>query len=403
MNIGKMIKRTSMCCVMGIAGTLWACGSDSAEHKPANKEVNNIVIDVLRCEATEEKVNTNGTTACTPMNNRTNNNGANSSNNKAVANTNNITIGNSNNATTSSTNNGTTTGETTPTSTPPATPISNEQLCADAFKKYFDTCVNQICTLGSEKKSTFDDRIANQDITKCAQNLAANPESKTRFESILYSQCQDLKANYCADLGLVDECGCVPTDAQIVGTKCSNDADCGTQGDFSPVCIPEVDNAGQETGFTGGYCSSRCINPLTTPTRFESGPDAEVACGLGNVCRLTEIPGSREARCLQGECSETSDCRSGYVCGASVAINNPNDPHSAFVSRYCIPDVRCQSDADCGGLTCKSDNTCEMATEYFCNELPVGRTSRYETGNELCKRIGGTCKLNGDKERCILN
>jgi len=79
-----------------------------------------------------------------------------------------------------------------------------------------------------------------------------------------------------------------------VGAPCTANNDCKTD---EAVCIPELDGDGEPTGFVGGFC-------------IRLGCSAQIHCPNGSECYQLS---PNVTGCLP-VCSQTSDCREGYLC-----------------------------------------------------------------------------------------
>ena len=88
---------------------------------------------------------------------------------------------------------------------------------------------------------------------------------------------------------------CVPfREGARVGEACDSFADCMLGG----VCIPEEDENGDPTTFTGGYCSTDCGTPSTR-------------CPAESTCQRLE-----QFRLCLASCGGDAECRApeGYTC-----------------------------------------------------------------------------------------
>ena len=107
---------------------------------------------------------------------------------------------------------------------------------------------------------------------------------------------------------------------------------------FNAFCIQD-NIAGQQTGYTAGYCTSAC--GMGTP------------CVGGSVCITESFFGAAQSTC-RAPCTQPgqqSTCRSGYVCQSSSL---------SLVPGFCRP--RCDNvgalSACPPGATCNSNGTC---------------------------------------------
>ena len=141
-----------------------------------------------------------------------------------------------------------------------------------------------------------------------------------------------------------------------VGDPCTMDSQCksGARGASTnpPVkaCHQEVRASGP-TGYIGGYCIEGCVLPAgyNTSTLFAGTALPQSTCGANQVCFLS---GNNQAQgdlgvCLK-ECTQNSDCRSGYSCQKSFQLQGGT---SSFTNGVCLP-VTCPGEACPSGYTC---------------------------------------------------
>jgi hypothetical protein len=114
----------------------------------------------------------------------------------------------------------------------------------------------------------------------------------------------------------------LPVGSVEVGGACSSDNDCA-----AGFCIRDTDSSGNQTYWSGGYCSADC---------------GSSSCPQGSCLTMAD----NNKYCVS-TCSADSNCRSGYVCVKAVSA--------------CLPD--CRKGWSCGStLTCNSTNgSCETS------------------------------------------
>ena len=169
------------------------------------------------------------------------------------------------------------------------------------------------CPAGSECVQV--DQAGN---TLCLDLCAANDPCRAGYE--------------CADLG--GAAACLPMEDEPapvtgeIGSACAQDVDCGEgEDDF---CLPEVDEAGAETGWPGGYCVQLACSDVSP-------------CPDGSEC--FQVTAEGDTACFD-TCGAGDPCRDGYECDAELAaclpiVEDEPEPEPGVIGGACAEDVDC--------------------------------------------------------------
>ncbi|MFU8803173.1 MAG: hypothetical protein ACNA8W_05115 [Bradymonadaceae bacterium] len=268
-------------------------------------------------------------------------------------------------------------------------------VCDDYCTKLYSTCMTGQCTgtvtyqtsSGEVTESVTDIAAAYLDV--CLNGATDVPTCAAQLadDSVL---CEDI-ADYAAELDdcdVADEfyCGrfayaglqnwqdaCSCDQPTTLGDSCVADDNCDG-GAIIPVCLTETDDAGDPTGFDGGYCSAYGCRPYESGGFFDLSYDAR--CGDDfDICLPTAgtTLDNPFGYCTKG-CSAPTDCpRADYSC---LLVERFEDVPYGF----CFP--ACTDDADCTDGRCNADRACE-------EECDPNDT------NSACVYYGGTCVAEG--------
>ncbi|TNE47990.1 MAG: hypothetical protein EP343_17625 [Deltaproteobacteria bacterium] len=188
-------------------------------------------------------------------------------------------------------------------------------------------CLSNICLPTTQECGTFCRKGKDGEADEgCPEGFycAAYPFFQTPTDSVFgcYRNCQedkDCPASYaCTDSQ------CVPDGTPAIGGACQSQEHCPNQAQ----CFD---------AWSGGYCLQDCSTSASCPT--------------GSVCTPFS---SGLSFCLK-QCSEASDCRKEYFCGASGTPGKS----------VCLP----QGKRELGNL-CETDMDCQTGQ---CRQLPTGR------------------------------
>ncbi len=239
-----------------------------------------------------------------------------------------------------------------------------EQACVSYCQNIFGSCPKNTCTgLDSTARSNLDasfDACLNggtaQDgsvINPCSQDYLRDPQFAAQVDQFAAEQCgsETLRDVYCGQFGFGSACNCTEPN---VGAACNDDSNC-EGGTLNAICIAEIDENGDETGFPGGICISGPCDAGST----EAGAGAigaQTGCGENGFCLNEQGQQGVQSICYRA-CSFNSDCRSGYACEVVGFFTN-GDP-----AGRCQP--ACSSNADCPVYTLNADPNTQLNS--FCN------------------------------------
>lgn len=148
----------------------------------------------------------------------------------------------------------------------------------------------------------------------------------------------------------------------ITGEPCADDDGCR-----SGQCIPEENEAGQPSGWVGGYCVSNCILPTGYNTNDFFAGDAfpNGGCPGDAVCIPADFSQTAVGdlgRCYD-QCLLDTDCREGFRC--LQEINLQSGGVRMFSNGLCLP-WDCQANGCPSGYTCQMVTTADGATRSVC-------------------------------------
>lgn len=140
-----------------------------------------------------------------------------------------------------------------------------------------------------------------------------------------------------------------PAPADVPGSACTSNAQCGPPPDFNPVCVPATLSDGGASGFTDGACLSDC------------GFTGQQQCGPSGVCVEFDAQNIWCQRACttvnlgdgEGD-SADGGCRSGYLCRALSNGDGGTAP-----TGFCDPSCKAAYGAPGETLGCPSGYTCE--------------------------------------------
>ena len=227
-----------------------------------------------------------------------------------------------------------------------------------------ESCIEGICVApGGIGYLCSGDHECNDDLAcinnRCADYNGAVP-CQSNAECPLNQVCHE---NFCQTRP--------PLNSQI-GEPCLEDVDCVDNG----KCLLEVFN-NEESGFIGGYC-----------TKYGCNADNNTGCPSGSDCYLLGQNNDNQpvTACLD-ECSNLSDCRSGYACVPSEYSNGA-----------CLP--KCTASSCAAGTNCNEETgVCDSAVGRPCNSVepcPSGWTCLSDSAGWW----GGYCTVGCNSSSC---
>jgi len=153
----------------------------------------------------------------------------------------------------------------------------------------------------------------------------------------------------------------VPDIGAVTGETCANDDACR-----SGACITEVDDAGQPSGWVGGYCISNCILPpgYNTNSFFEGDALPSGSCPGDTVClpRTFRAASRGDLGACYDQCTGDGDCRQGYTCLQEFRVGMGSASYSNGV---CVPG-NCMEDGCPTGYGCVVLNEGTMDARAVC-------------------------------------
>lgn len=143
----------------------------------------------------------------------------------------------------------------------------------------------------------------------------------------------------------------IPTTGATVGQTCADDDACR-----SGSCAVEINQAGDPTGFLGGYCVGNCILPAgyNTNTFYDGDALPNAGCPDDGVClpRSFGAASQFDLGTCYGQCMGDGDCRPGYTCRQEFSAGGGN---FTYTNGICLP-INCATTACPTGYECVTLN-----------------------------------------------